>query len=754
VATSKHAGPVAASIDRNGGDTQEVGVAWTGRWGFWEQDGVHLLAVCVGVLEVFPTSSASGVEVLDAACPEVERALDGELPEGTALAMVHWVPSASPALHRNLRVAILGEMAVCQELQKKWKYRVCCSGLVTVNWSYTFDTTSVEHNTRMTNAARKVPGGEHGFRLELPPRWLAEEVCYRCTPIVPTNHWWQFSALFGEVVTALLIGSSNGPRGVVHLLVYFKEPQAPLCMWETLTDRYMYNPVNNSMDDIHYVNCEIGNFDTLLKTLMHEVRDVVPSGAPGADDAGEAPFVLRRCCRAEIQGLLSQPPELVPITPGRRRLVVGREDVCDIVVRHMHVSKAHATLELQEAFSRPGWLLMLQDSSSNGTWLNGSKLTTSHLVQLLPGARISLLMPRESLEDDPLTYEVTLGANMQEVGDVGGGIVAHIRPTLQAAAECYGQPRRSEGTDGGGHRPPPPPPAAVAVPGAGELDLPSRKSGGGRDRSVGVVPAVAHRQVAAPSPSDALSGGDRGECSTTADPSRQQQQHPSPNGGGACPVSADAPVTSAGVARDRFANTNGGEQVHEHERNAELEREWAHDMHRSRRHGHSRRDGDLDRDRDHDRDRARTRRRSRSRYSHHDQNRKYNERNTSGATASEIQQPCQTMGQGAGGVFGGGGSGGSPAVAAGGEGPPYGSSTGTEDLGEWLASIEGGCLVPYFAKLDENFDTVSQICTLYRDSVECFFEDFAEIQAKAHQQAFKRAILARAAGEGGGGTAG
>lgn len=49
-------------------------------------------------------------------------------------------------------------------------------------------------------------------------------------------------------------------------------------------------------------------------------------------------------------------------------------------------------------------------------------------------------------------------------------------------------------------------------------------------------------------------------------------------------------------------------------------------------------------------------------------------------------------------------------------------------------------------KLEENFETVSQLCMLYRDNVESFFEDFREVQPEDHRQAFRKALLARTAG--------
>lgn len=118
---------------------------------------------------------------------------------------------------------------------------------------------------------------------------------------------------------------------------------------------------------------------------------------------GPVSFTL---CR---QGGAAELPAFVEITAGSPPLVVGRAASCDVVLRIQHVSKAHAQLHLQETVGG-SWMLMLQDTSSNGTWLNGQKLNPRRFVQVRSGDRISFLPPTVSdSELEPPIYEVISG---------------------------------------------------------------------------------------------------------------------------------------------------------------------------------------------------------------------------------------------------------------------------------------------------------------------------------------------------------
>merc|ERR1719282_496779 len=103
-------------------------------------------------------------------------------------------------------------------------------------------------------------------------------------------------------------------------------------------------------------------------------------------------------------------PESVPLSGGSRPLVVGRAANCDVVLRIQHISKAHAQLHVQET-DLGTWILMLQDTSSNGTWLNGEKVSPRRFHRVRPGDRVSFLPPSLGDTDlDPPIYELVSGA--------------------------------------------------------------------------------------------------------------------------------------------------------------------------------------------------------------------------------------------------------------------------------------------------------------------------------------------------------
>lgn len=115
-------------------------------------------------------------------------------------------------------------------------------------------------------------------------------------------------------------------------------------------------------------------------------------------------FLLRRCGRGEVPGALRPAPETFPIN--KHRVDFGREDTCDVVLRHQHVSKVHAVFVLQTLPEGAGDMLLMQDNSSNGTWINGQRMTQGRFHQLQPGDRISFLQPSATLEEDVATWEV------------------------------------------------------------------------------------------------------------------------------------------------------------------------------------------------------------------------------------------------------------------------------------------------------------------------------------------------------------
>ncbi|CAJ1409259.1 unnamed protein product [Effrenium voratum] len=152
-----------------------------------------------------------------------------------------------------------------------------------------------------------------------------------------------------------------------------------------------------------------------------------------------AAFVLRRCGSTPVPGVLRPAPETFSVRHGQR-LAFGREDTCDVVLRHQHVSKVHATFVLQKSPEGVGHMLLMQDGSSNGTWINGAKMTPGRFQQLDAGDRISFLAPTESLEEDPATWEVCVGsaqsaAEAKRTPDVRVEKLEKVKPKQAAAKE-------------------------------------------------------------------------------------------------------------------------------------------------------------------------------------------------------------------------------------------------------------------------------------------------------------------------------
>jgi pSer/pThr/pTyr-binding forkhead associated (FHA) protein len=73
---------------------------------------------------------------------------------------------------------------------------------------------------------------------------------------------------------------------------------------------------------------------------------------------------------------------LVLPAPEQSRLTIGRDQQCDLVLTDETVSRWHAALDRGSG----GWLLS-DLGSTNGTWLNGWRVTSP--VRVLPGDRVS-----------------------------------------------------------------------------------------------------------------------------------------------------------------------------------------------------------------------------------------------------------------------------------------------------------------------------------------------------------------------------
>jgi len=96
------------------------------------------------------------------------------------------------------------------------------------------------------------------------------------------------------------------------------------------------------------------------------------------------------------------------VTPSKSRVMVGREGSgCDVILYRPHVSKQHATLELDSCGR-----LSLVDTSANGSWVNGCRVPPRSSVNLCPGDQVSFLPSSHFLYPDALVYEVVTLADV------------------------------------------------------------------------------------------------------------------------------------------------------------------------------------------------------------------------------------------------------------------------------------------------------------------------------------------------------
>lgn len=138
--------------------------------------------------------------------------------------------------------------------------------------------------------------------------------------------------------------------------------------------------------------------------------------ARAGEDARTA-FVLRRF--AGPSGL----PAAVPVLVDSRPLSIGRGASSDLALPIQHISKAHALLTLLQA-ADGSRRLMLEDTSSNGTWLNDKQVTPNRHIEVVHGDVISFLPPPavSGTDDMPPTYEVVEGSRLKAVRGSAGAL--------------------------------------------------------------------------------------------------------------------------------------------------------------------------------------------------------------------------------------------------------------------------------------------------------------------------------------------
>lgn len=380
---------------------------------------MRVLATCIGELEVTLHEECSPLTYQNA-LDEIAQTLQGEIIRSgdVVLASLHWIRSAEKCAalghKRGLRAALLCDnFAACEQVGLTWSQpQLLCGGKASVVWISTMDTVSDTHCQRIAIAWQECQIGQTCVALELPIRWLLQPELFDMgqvsVPVPVGSVWFQFCEVFGELRSAeriLLRGSQDLSKSV--LLVHFKSLAGAQAMHEALMDRYLFLPWGDDLDDCCPATCSIHEYE--------EVRARLLQGCSMQESERAVPFKLRRCLGPRSSASSSSTiPEVFSVTIQQRRLVIGREQDCDIILRRPHVSKAHAVLSLQEASDSNGWILTLQDTSSNGTWVNGQKLQHGQTLRLRQSDQVSFLPPPEVTSsfgttpelDDPLAYEV------------------------------------------------------------------------------------------------------------------------------------------------------------------------------------------------------------------------------------------------------------------------------------------------------------------------------------------------------------
>ncbi len=124
------------------------------------------------------------------------------------------------------------------------------------------------------------------------------------------------------------------------------------------------------------VDPTFGEFEEELKKEDEAKRAVIdpqiPKGVPAAPDVIIAARVTRRDGTVEVPLIFK---------PGGKRLNVGRASDNDLSLNDTSVSKIHATLLLNSE----GTLLVADTGSTNGTYINGRRITYGEARQIEAG---------------------------------------------------------------------------------------------------------------------------------------------------------------------------------------------------------------------------------------------------------------------------------------------------------------------------------------------------------------------------------
>mmetsp|Transcript_89589 Transcript_89589/g.252533 ORF Transcript_89589/g.252533 Transcript_89589/m.252533 type:complete len:440 (-) Transcript_89589:154-1473(-) len=359
---------------------------WDGRWGYWRDRAVFVLAPCVVDFEVKgaapPSSTASPTMV---ALSEVIRDLrDTLIPELLGVGSIASIePHGTRGLLQCLRATLVCDMQKCQELSSFWQSRSLSNGRVAVTWTQSRDTTAVGHLKRAL-ALWDAQARHNAVSLELPARWALKDFPSGCSARLGLDsHWYQFASIFGEIASAEIAWRGT-TAATVSLLVQFAAWESARAMLELLNERYLYNPLLPEMACVHPAICIDGQLEDLRAGALAPAALLSPASAlQGAPSSGG--FRISRC-----DAKAHATPAEVWVSPHKPTAVLGREASCDLRVPFSHMSRQHAVLRLEaEADGQWAFGLSIEDLSTNGTWVNGRRMPAGQVLRLADMDKVS-----------------------------------------------------------------------------------------------------------------------------------------------------------------------------------------------------------------------------------------------------------------------------------------------------------------------------------------------------------------------------
>jgi len=351
---------------------------WKGRWGYWRDAAVHILAptvvdFMVGGMPDIPKAKRAVAE-------ELRKQLSSGLPEHTLLDVAFRdidkatepVPSTSFSLTKGARCLFLCDEKLCQVLSC-WQRRRIIGGSMEVSWMRTFDTNT---DARAANASKiwEDAKSPRSVSVELPASWVLKsgQMLTQHEGIVLNidQHWYQFANVFGETKTVELAWPRSSftldlQGKTLWLLVEFCEPEAARAMVEAIHGRYLYNPGLLRFGAIYPGVCRTANFGELRVRARGDETMYLPPAL--SMKLGPAVFRLVRCDR----GAIDQPAEAV-LHHEKTEVVIGRDATCDIPINAQNTSRRHCVINLREEGKyNPTLICELTDTSTNGTLVGG-----------------------------------------------------------------------------------------------------------------------------------------------------------------------------------------------------------------------------------------------------------------------------------------------------------------------------------------------------------------------------------------------